>query len=133
LTARPPPVYGFTVFIAGPACVNASGYSGVAFTLSVTGTCKNLFMFSDSDHLTPTNDNQRGSCSGSASTCYASQFLVSSATTSVSFGATPTVVGMPTAAVDTGKLTGIQWQFSLPDGSSSPCSGSFTVDNIHFY
>jgi hypothetical protein len=132
-SSDPYPYSGFTVFIAGPACVNATGYSGVAFTMSVTGSCKNLFMFSDATHLTPTNDPARGSCSASPAQCYASQFLVSSATTSVAFGATPTVVGMPTQAVDTGRLTGVQWQFSLPDGATTGCSGSFTVDNIRFF
>jgi hypothetical protein len=127
------PYSGFTIFIDGPACINASGYSGVAFTMSVTGSCKNLFMFSDSDHLTPTNDPARGSCGGGPSLCYASQFLVTSSTTSVSFGTTPAVTGSPTAAVDAAKLTGVQWQFSIPDGSSTGCSGSFTVDEIRFY
>jgi hypothetical protein len=44
-----------------------------------------------------------------------------------------TVSGQPTAAVDFAKLTGVQWQFSLPDGATMGCSGSFTVDNIRFY
>jgi hypothetical protein len=127
------PYSGFTVFIDGPACVDASGYSGVAFTMSVTGSCKNLFMFSDSLHLTPTNDPDRGSCASGPSQCYASQYLVTSSTTSVSFQSTPAVTGSPTAAVGFSKMTGVQWQFSIPDGSSTGCSGSFTVDNIRFY
>ena len=31
------------------------------------------------------------------------------------------------------KLTGIQWQFSTPDALPTACTGSITVDNIHFY
>jgi hypothetical protein len=127
------PFSGFTVFIDGPACTNAGGYSGVSFTMSVTGSCKNLFMFSDTVHLTPTNDSERGSCAAGPSLCYASQFLVTSSTTSVSFAAAPSVTGSPTAAVDVAGLTGVQWQFSIPDGSSTGCTGSFTVDNLRFY
>jgi hypothetical protein len=127
------PYNGFTVFIDGPACTDASAYIGVAFTMSVAGDCKNLFMFADSDHLTPTNDPVRGSCAADPSQCYASQFVVSSSTTSVGFYATPAVTGMPKSAVDAAKLTGIQWQFSTPDGLPTACTGSITVDNIHFY
>jgi hypothetical protein len=127
------PYNGFTVFIDGPACTDASAYVGVAFTMSVAGDCKVLFMFADSDHLTPTNDPARGSCAADPSLCYASQFVVTSSTTSVGFYATPAVSGMPKAAVDTAKLTGIQWQFSTPDALPTACTGSITVDNIHFY
>ena len=125
------PFNGFAVFVDGPACVDASAYTGVAFTLSVTGNCRNLFLFSDSYHLTSTNDSVRGACT--AASCYASQFAVTSATTSVAFAATPTVLGAPVSTVYPAKLTGVQWQFSLPDGATTGCSGSFTVDNIRFY
>jgi hypothetical protein len=125
------PFSGFAVYLNGPACTDASSYTGVAFTMSVTGTCANYFEFSDSDHLTSASDSVRGACT--ATSCFASQFSVTSATTSVAFSATPAVSGSPTAAVDAGKLTGVQWQFGIPSGSTTGCSGTFTVDNIRFY
>jgi hypothetical protein len=128
------PYSGFAVYLTSAACIDARAYTGIAFSLNVTGNCPAYLMFSDSEHLTMTNDPLRGACvATSTSSCFASQFSVTSSTTSVAFDATPVNAGQPTAAVDPGKLTGVQWQFGVPSGSAVGCSGTITVANIHFY
>jgi hypothetical protein len=108
----------------------ASAYTGVSFSLNVTGTCQLVLEFTDSEHLMPRNDALRGACN--AASCFPSQFLVSSST-SVPFTRTPDTAGEPTAEVDPTKLTAIQWEFHVPNSSSAACSGTMTVDNIRFY
>ncbi len=125
------PFNGFALYFDGTACIDASAYTGVSFSLSVTGTCQLVFAFNDSEHLMPGSDALRGACT--AATCFPSQFLVSSSTTGIAFAGTPDNAGQPTAVVDPKKLTSIQWQFNLPNGSSTGCSGTMTLDNVRFY
>ncbi len=127
------PYNGFGVYFDGPGCANGSSYTGVSFTLTVTGTCPAVFMFTDTEHIRGADDPSRGTCAGTAAQCYPSQFAVTSATTMVAFNATPTVTGMPTAIVDSSKLTGFQWQFNNPGTATTTCSGSMTIDNIRLY
>jgi hypothetical protein len=122
------PFNGFVLYIDGPACVDASAYSGMSFTLSGTlGTCNLTLAFAYADDLAATSDANRGLCSG---TCYPAQYSVTTSFTAVDFGATPTVVGMPVPKVDQAKLLGVQWQLE-PSGTAS-CTGNFTVDNVMF-
>jgi len=37
----------------------------------------------------------------------------------------------PVAAVNPGKLVGVQWQFTIPAGMS--CMANLTIDNVTFY
>lgn len=127
------PFSGFVLFLDGPACVNATSYTGVKFTISaLTGACTVVFSFNDSEHTMASDDPNRGTCPATA-TCYGSQFAVTAATSMVPFGATPSNAGQPTATVDAGKLMGVEWQFEPMSGSTTGCTGSITVDNISFY
>jgi hypothetical protein len=122
------PFNGFVLQIDGTACVDASAYSSVSFILSGDlGTCNLSFAFAYADDLAATADSNRGLCSG---TCYPSQYALTLASTSVSFSAAPTVMGMPVSTVDTAKLLGVQWQLT-PTGTSS-CTASFTVAAVKF-
>jgi hypothetical protein len=129
------PYNGFGVYFNGPGCADLSSYNGVSFTLtvSVTGTCTAVFMVTDTEHIRPADDPQRGSCAGTASQCYSSQYTVTSATAMVAFNATPTVAGMPTAAIDKSKVLGLQWEFQTPSSATASCTGSITVDNVRLY
>jgi hypothetical protein len=127
------PFSGFVLFLDGPACVNATSYTGVKFTISaLTGACTVVFSFNDSEHTMASEDPNRGTCPATA-TCYGSQFTVTAATSMVAFDATPANAGQPTATVDAGKLMGVEWQFEPISGSTTGCTGSITVDNISFY
>jgi hypothetical protein len=127
------PYNGFIVSFGGLACVNANAYVGVSFTISsltMTGSCNAVFEFTDSDHVTATVDPSHGTCTG---TCYPSDIPIIASTTMMAFSATPSNPGKPTPTVDKGKLTGVQWEFQPAAGSTAPCTGSITVDNIKFY
>jgi hypothetical protein len=122
------PFNGVVLQIDGAACIDASAYSGVSFTLSGDlGTCNLTLAFPTADDLDSMIDPARGLCSGS---CYPSQFTLSSTSTSVSFTATPVVPGMPVSAVDKAKLLGVQWAL-VPSGTTS-CTASFTIDDVKF-
>jgi hypothetical protein len=130
-TANMYPFSGFVVYVDGPTCVNATAYTGVSFTLTGTlGTCQLVFSFGYADDLAATSDAMRGLCT--AASCYPSQFMITTATTTVSFTALPVTMGVPVVAVDKGKLTGVQWQLQPASGATAGCTGSITVDNISF-
>jgi hypothetical protein len=123
------PYNGFVVYIDGPACTDASAYAGVSFTLSGTLTgCNLVFAFGFSEDLAQSSDSSRGTCTGSS--CYPSQYMLTTSSTSVQFTGTQVNAGMPTAAVDKAKLTGVQFQLA-PTGTTS-CMGSITVTDIKF-
>jgi hypothetical protein len=122
------PYNGFSLYVNGPGCVNASSYTGISFKITdLTGTCPLEFGFSDSAHTLPTADPARGSAPAGS---YAAGYTVTASTTSVSFATTPASAGSPAALVDPKKLIGIQFQFK-PMGTMA-CTGSFTLDDIKY-
>jgi hypothetical protein len=123
------PFSGFLLYFDGAACVNASAYQGVQFTLSnVTGQCPIVFKFTDSAHSSSNDDSNRGTCSGN---CFGGAYLVSAGTVQIPFSTVPTYAGSPATLIDPAKLTDIQFQFQA--NGSAACTGSFTVDDIRFY
>jgi len=123
------PYNGFAVYIDGPACVDARAYSRVAFIVTGNlGTCSLYFSFAYAEVLTGQNDPARGMCT--AATCFASEFAITTTTASVAFTDTPTVLGMPLATPDKGKLTGVQFEF-VPTGATG-CGGNITITNLRF-
>jgi hypothetical protein len=112
------------------SCVNAATYAGVKFTLSgtMTGGCTLMYSSNYSENA-PTTDT-KGSCTAAA--CYPSQKMITipaSGDTSVAWA--EQVGGAPVAAVNPGKLVGVQWQFTIPAGMS--CTANLTIDNVTFY
>jgi len=125
------PYNGFVVYIDGPGCTDASAYSGVSFTISGDiGTCTLVFSFGYSEDLAASSDSARGSCS--VSSCYPSQFAITTSSTSVLFSATPTGAGQPVAAVDKAKITGVQFQLAPASMATTSCTANITVGNIKF-
>jgi hypothetical protein len=125
------PFSGFALYVDPPACLDASAYQGVSFTLSnVTGNCPILAKFADSEHTASGDDMPRGACSGS---CYGGAYSVTAGTTQLPFSAIPTLAGMPATAFDPAKFISIQFQFQPASSGTTSCTGSFTVDNISFY
>jgi hypothetical protein len=122
------PFNGFALVIDGPACVDASAYTGVSFELAGDlGECILYLSFAYADDLATSADPTRGLCSG---TCYPSEYAITTSTTSVSFADAQTVPGVPVAPINTSELVGVQWQV-VSTGTTS-CSASFTVANVRF-
>jgi hypothetical protein len=122
------PFNGFALVIDGPACVDASAYTGVSFELAGDlGECILYLSFAYADDLASSADPTRGLCSG---TCYPSEYAITTDTTSVSFADAQTVPGVPVAPISTSKLVGVQWQV-VSTGTTS-CTAAFTVANVRF-
>lgn len=122
------PYSGFALVVDGPACVDASAYTGVSFELAGDlGDCILYLSFAYADDLATTADPARGLCSG---TCYPSEYAITTSDTSVSFADAQTVPGVPVAPINTSKLVGVQWQV-VSTGTTS-CTAEFTVANVRF-
>jgi hypothetical protein len=128
-TANMYPYNGFSLYVNGPGCMDASSYTGITFKISgLTGTCTLEFGFSDSAHTLSSSDADRGSA---ASGAYAAGYAVTASTTGVNFGTAATSPGSPTTAVDPKKLIGIQFQFKPASSTATTsCMGSFTLDDV---
>lgn len=132
------PYSGFVVYINGPACVDASAYTGVQFSIKGdAGTCGLVFSFNDAEHGAPNPDDPR--FVGPAGS-YAPQktiMVTSTATTMMVPFNDPTLAnGSPsvtTVPVDPKAITGVQWQLTNSSTSTASCTGTITVDDIKFY
>jgi hypothetical protein len=130
------PYSGFAVYINGPACVDASQYTGVQFSISGdVGTCSLVFSFNDAEHgvetTSTTGETRATGPSGSYSPQKAITVTSTAATVMVKFG-DPTG-GSPSTPVDPMNLTAVQFQLGNSSTSTAPCTGSITVDDIKFY
>ncbi len=122
------PFSGFALVVDGPACVDASAYTGVSFELAGDlGDCILYLSFAYADDLATSADPNRGLCSG---TCYPSEYAITTSDTSVNFADAQTVPGVPVAPISTSKLVGVQWQV-VSTGTTS-CTAAFTVANVRF-
>ena len=117
-------------------CVDAVAYSGVEFTLSGTMSGCTLVYSANYSGTTDSAVDSKGTCkvSSTITSCYAPQksLTVSSSPTQVRIGWDDTTGGSPVGPVDESKLTGLQWQFTIPGGSGT-CSASITISNLKFY
>ena len=126
--------------VAGKDCVDGHTYTGIQFDLSGTLTgvgCTMQFSILDSEHadITASVDPKSAGPMGSYAPQLAISQLMSNATTFKVPYATPTG-GSPAAAVDPTKLTGVQWQLSVPvasDGGATECDWNINVTNVKFY
>lgn len=118
-------------------CIDASAFSGVAFTIagSVSGcTMQYATDFSEDD-----SSSQLGLCTGAS--CYSPQssvFPTSIATTlEFPWAASSYAIGNPIPSPqDPAKIVGIHWQFTIPplsDGGNDVCAADVTITDLHFY
>jgi hypothetical protein len=121
---------GFGWGFANPPCLDASGFTGVQFTITGDlGTCNLQFS------LTPSEDN--GIQYGPFGVCTADNCV---GPFSASLGLGTTVVnfadmtgGRPLATLDATALNAISWNVNVPtDGVTAPCTASFTVTGVAF-
>jgi hypothetical protein len=129
------PYSGFVVYFNGPACLDASQYTGVQFSIKGdVGTCGLVFSFNDAEHGAPNADDPRAvGPAGSYSPQFSIASMVTSSAATVMVPFTGPTGGSPMSAPDPMNLTGVQWQFSNSSTATDPCMGSITVDDIKFY
>jgi hypothetical protein len=137
---------------AGTDCVDGHTYTGVQFDMSgsLVGTgCTMQFSINDSEHADssvlkdPTmpalgpNDPKAAGPKGS----YAPQLAITSTqltatSTPIKVPFTGTAGGSPATPVDPTKLTGVQWQMTVPiaaDGGATECAWTLNLKNVKFY
>jgi hypothetical protein len=127
---------------AGTDCVDAHAYTGIQFDISGTLTgvgCTMQFSILDSEHADPTTSTPADPKAGGIKGDYAPQLAISSLTsnpTTLKVPYSTPAGGMPAAAVDPTKLTGVQWQLSVPaatDGGATECDWNINIANVMFY
>ena len=129
---------------AGTDCVDGHTYTGVQFDISgsLTGTgCTMQFSILDSEHADMTQGNPPDPKASGPAGSYAPQLQVTSAQltstkTTIMVPYTTPSGGSPASAVDTTKLTGVQWQLSTPvlsDGGATECDWNINLSNVKFY
>jgi hypothetical protein len=124
---------GFGFAFTAPACLDASAYTGIKFTIAGDlGTCRLSFEAIPSEDSAVVNNG-----SGLAvNTCTAASCITPSlgpilpGTTVVHFADLSGGVPLPT--VDPKALVGVGWQLDAPTDGSPPCSASFTVTDVSF-
>jgi hypothetical protein len=107
--------------------------------------CTMQFSINDSEHSDSTQKKADGTPSdpkaGGPAGSYAPQLSITGAqltatATTVKVPFTATLGGSPAASVDPTKLTGVQWQMSVPvasDGGATECVLDINLKNVKFY
>lgn len=113
-------------------CVDAVQFSGVEFAISGTLTGCTVQFSANFSATTAAATDKKGTCT--AASCYAPQ-------KSITVSSSPTQIriqwedlgtaGSPVGPVDESQLTGLQWQLTIPSGST--CSASIMVSNLKFF
>ena len=114
-------------------CVDAVSFSGVEFTISGNVSGCTLQYSANYSGATGNANNKNGSCTDA--NCFSPQksLTVSSSPTQMRIQWEDTgTTGNPVGPVDESKLTGLQWQFTIPAGSGT-CSASLSITNVHFF
>ena len=141
-----PQYAGFVLFFNN--CVNACAFQGVSFTIkgSIMGCTmqysSNFTQDVCNDGTTSTDP--KGSYvfdAGATCPAYSPQLNLTgisstAQTVKVAFNDPMLIGGVPQTMVDNGHLTGVQWQFTIPqagDGGSDPCIANINISNVKFY
>jgi hypothetical protein len=136
-TVEPPaaangyPWSGVGMFLSGTACVDASDYSGLSFTLETTGNCTARVGLSTPETSTPLATPEAGTCL--AAQCFSSSFNLGPSTTMIAFGQTPDVNGQPTPGIDKNNIQGLQFSLNATPDQTNGCSGTITISKLSFY
>lgn len=119
------------------ACVDASTYTGVKFTISgtISDGCTLQFSTVDKEHNEPSNNGTCDKTMTSGGACYASakSFTLTSDPTDVTINFADQLNGGAAAdakVVDPTEILGVQWQFNVPVGKT--CTAMVTIDNVNF-
>jgi hypothetical protein len=122
---------GFGLYFSKPACVDASAYSGVQFTVSGSlGTCSLNVFTSISEDSAMASAGPVGRCT--ATSCVSPYSApLGLGTNVVPF--TAMSGGTPDPTVDASALLNVGWTLNVPtDGVTAPCTASFTISDVSF-
>jgi hypothetical protein len=141
-----PQYAGFVLFFNN--CVNACPFKGVSFSIkgSISG-CTMQFSSNFTEDVCndgTTNTDPKGSYkydAGTSCPAYSPQLNLknissTAQTIQVAFDDAMLIGGVPETTVDNGHLTGVQWQFTVPqagDADAAPCVADITLSNVKFY
>jgi hypothetical protein len=125
------PVYA-GVLLSFDACVDASAYTGVRFTLGGTkvGACYLQFSSIHSENG-DARSAPHGTCTGPSCSPSAVIIGVSLPPAGSMIWWSAQVGGVPSFSVDPGRLIGLQWQLVIPTGTA--CTADLTIDDVSFY
>lgn len=121
-------------------CVDASGFTGVQFTISgsVSAACQVIFGANDLAHDDKASD-PKGKCDAGSS-CYAPNMAIPMAVTSApQVMQVPWITGssVPDVPLDPSHLVGVQWQFTVgptaDGGTPENCTAQLHIDDVKFY
>jgi hypothetical protein len=121
---------GFGLFFSAPACLDASAFDAVKFTVTGNlGTCSlNVFVVSSEDNAVA--NGPFGACT--ATSCV-SPFSMPLATGPNIVRFSDLAGGTPDAVVDAKALNDVGWTLGVPtDGVTAPCTASFTISDVSF-
>jgi hypothetical protein len=126
---------GLGLFFDAPACVNASAYTGIKFTIAGDlGTCRLSVVGVPSEDSAVAN-NQGVT---TVNTCTASS-CVSPSFGPLTANGGPTIVhfadlsgGSPLATLDPKALIDVGWQLDAPVDGSPACTAAFTITDVSF-
>jgi hypothetical protein len=128
---------GVGLYFNSSQCVNVSAYLGVKFDLEGDlGGCSLALGATATGDITPSEDSQRGGCSGTSSTCYgASASVVTNGATAIVVPFSTLTGGRPVSTLDPSSLVNVQWQLAGPTSSANAggCAANITVSNVSFY
>jgi hypothetical protein len=113
------------------ACLDASQYAGVTFTIfGKIGACDLTFGVASADNTAPTSGDPRPTCTASA--CNPPRVpVLGSGVHTVSFASLLAAGnGMPAGALDLRKVVALEWQVTAPPGTT--CSSGFTISDLAF-
>lgn len=131
-------------FWFGPACNNASGYTGISFTLKgdMGNTQLEVQMQSSRNYPIDTA-NKKGECDWGTdattkwSVCvsntkkFSTLAVTADAATTVQIPWAEFTGGKPVDPLNAGEILGMQWQFNC--GTEAACTPSVTLDDVKFY
>jgi hypothetical protein len=128
------------VGIAFVDCIDASGFSGVSFSIagSISGCAMHFTAtLSEDTYNDGTADSDPlGVCTLGPSDCYspkADLTGLTSAPQTIRFAWPAFAYGMPDQTVDPAKLTGVEWSFEIAAGPSGTCAADVTIDDVSFF
>jgi hypothetical protein len=124
---------------SGTDCIDASAYTGVSFKIagSVEGAgCTVEYSVTDSEHSDPMSNPKGSGPTGAYSpqlAASAGQITPTGQTVTILFsGVGSPLGGNPATPIDRTKLTGVQWQFNVPPGTTNACTADITLDDVKF-
>jgi hypothetical protein len=127
---------GVGFYLENDHCGDVSSYTGIRFDFSGDlGDCVLAFGADFSGDATASDNPGRGTCPGTAESCYPPMSAVngsnSSPTTTVKIPFAALGGGSPVDRFDATTLITIEWQLNAP--SSGQCQANFEIANVAFY